>query len=131
VDAAVLTPCDSRLLVDRDTRGSFQALTGRISVTEGLLPFLRPSIVNDVLRLREEVDRFFADPSGSAAVLRDEEVDYVIAERSPALDSAEGLRRVGTADDLGVYEVEGSSSSRERPRPTGSAGYHCFRTVSS
>jgi hypothetical protein len=131
VDAAVLTPCDSRLLVDRDTRGSFQALTGRISVTEGLLPFLRPSIVNDVLRLREEVDRFFADPSGSAAVLRDEEVDYVIAERSPALDSAEGLRRVGTADDLGVYEVESSSSSRERPRPTGSAGYHCFRTVSS
>jgi hypothetical protein len=41
--AAVTTPCDSRLLVDRGrTRGSFQALTGRISITEGLEPFLRP-----------------------------------------------------------------------------------------
>jgi hypothetical protein len=131
LEAAVLTPCDSRLLVDRDTRGSFQALTGRISVTEGLLPFLRPSIVNDVLRLRETVDRFFASPSGSAAVLRDEEVDYVVAERSPELDGAEGLRLTATVKDVGVYEVEERSSSRELPRPTDSAGYRCFRTAPS
>jgi hypothetical protein len=127
--AAVLTPCDSRLLVDRGMHGSFQALTGRISVTEGLIPFLRPAILDDVLRLREATKQFFADPEGSARILREQEVDFVIAETTPALNAAGELELMSTVDGLAVYAVEGSPSSRDLPRPTESAGYHCFTGV--
>jgi hypothetical protein len=128
--AATLTPCDSRLLVDRATRGTFQALTGRISITEGLLPFLRPTILNDVLRLNEATDRFFAAPEGSARILSEQEVDFVIAEMNPALSATGELELVSTTvDGLAVYAVERAPSSRDLPRPTGSAGYHCFTEV--
>jgi hypothetical protein len=129
VRAAVLTPCDSRLLVDRDTHGTFQALTGRISVTEGLIPFLRPAILDDVLRLREATDQFFADPEGSARILSEQEVDFVIAEINPALDATGELELMRTVDGLAVYTVERAPSSRDLPRPPESAGYHCFTEV--
>jgi hypothetical protein len=127
--AAVLTPCDSRLLVDRATRGTFQALTGRISITEGLLPFLRPTVVNDVIRLQEATDQFFADPEGSARILSEQEVDFVIAEINPALDAPGELELMSTVDGLAVYAVERTPSSRDLPRPPESAGYHCFTDV--
>jgi len=131
VRAAVLTPCDSRLLVDQATHGTFQALTGRISVTEGLIPFLRPAILDDVLRLREATKQFFADPEGSARILHEQEVDFVIAETTPALNAAGGLELMSTVDGLAVYAVEGAPSSRDLPRPAESAGYHCFTEVPS
>ena len=40
--ARIATPCDARILPDISTRGSFQALTGRASLLEGLAPFLGP-----------------------------------------------------------------------------------------
>jgi hypothetical protein len=125
--AAVTTPCDSRLLVDRLTRGSFQALTGRISLTEGLAPFLRPAIVNDVLDVRRDAAAFFDDPEETSGILTEREVDYVIAEGPRALRNVPGLRLVGDFDGIEVYEVEDRSEKRALPRPDTSPGYHCFR----
>jgi hypothetical protein len=131
VQAAVQTPCDSRLLVDRITRGTFQALSGRISVTEGLVPFLRPTIVNDVLELRASTERFFLDPSRSSSILSHEEIDFVVARISPALDAAPGLQRVAAVAGLGVYRVKVRSLGGLLPRPSESPGYHCFRKAPS
>ena len=131
VQAAVQTPCDSRLLVDRITRGTFQALSGRISVTEGLVPFLRPTIVNDVLELRASTERFFLDPSRSSDILSDEEIDFVVARLSPALDAVPALQRVAAVAGLGVYRVETRSLGGRLPRPSESPGYHCFRKAPS
>jgi hypothetical protein len=131
VQAAVQTPCDSRLLVDRITRGTFQALSGRISVTEGLVPFLRPTIVNDVLELRASTERFFLDPSQSSGILADEEIDFVVAPISRALDAAPGLQRVAAVASLGLYRVEVRSLGGRLPRPSESPGYHCFRKAPS
>lgn len=131
VQAAVQTPCDSRLLVDRITRGTFQALSGRISVTEGLVPFLRPTIVNDVLELRASTERFFLDPSQSSGILADEEIDFVVARISPALDAAPELQRVAVVAGLGLYRVEVRSLGGLLPRPSNSPGYHCFRKAPS
>jgi len=131
VQAAVQTPCDSRLLVDRITRGTFQALSGRISVTEGLVPFLRPTIVNDVLELRASTERFFLDPKTYSGILADEEIDFVVAGISPALDAAPGLERVAAVAGLGLYRVEVRSPGGVLPRPSESPGYHCFRKAPS
>jgi hypothetical protein len=130
VTAAVTTPCDSRLLVGGGrTRGSFQSLTGRISLTEGLEPFLRPEIVNEVLNVRAATARFLRNPDRYANVLTEREVDFVIANRRAALDEARDLSFVREIDGVAVYEVLASDADRNLPRPPESAGYHCFHEV--
>jgi hypothetical protein len=123
--AAATTPCDSRLLVGRPrTRGSFQALTGRISITEGLEPFLRPSIVNSVLSVRDAATRFLHDPDEFSSVLRQYEVDFVLARESASLDQARELEFLREVDGISVYEVQADARST-LPRPTKSPGYDC------
>jgi hypothetical protein len=125
VAAAATTPCDSRLLVDRVTRGTFQALAGRISITEGLVPFLRPTLVNDVLALRRDTRAFFEDPENASDILAREEVDFVLSATRAKLRSASALRLVDEVDGVSVYEVQDSETSDMLPRPTESAGYDC------
>jgi hypothetical protein len=128
--AAATTPCDSRLLVGRQrTRGSFQALTGRISITEGLEPFLRPSIVNSVVSVRGAARRFLQEPNESSNVLRQYEVDYVLAPESASLDQARELAFVRNVNGVGVYKVQQDDVARTLPRPANSPGYHCSGRV--
>jgi hypothetical protein len=128
--AAVTTPCDSRLLVGGGrTRGSFQSLTGRISLTEGLEPFLRPLIVNEVLNVRAATKRFLRDPDRFSNVLSERDVDFVIARRSVAIDQARDLSLVREVDGLAIYDVLERDADRSLPRPPQSAGYHCFHEV--
>ena len=53
-------PCDARILPDRVTLGTFVAATGRVSVVEGMGPYLRPEMLHPVL----------ADVPARAPVLR-------------------------------------------------------------
>lgn len=131
VAAAASTPCDARLLVDRTTRGSFQALTGRISVTEGLVPFLRPTIVNSVLAVETRKHQFFRNPDRFARLLADEQVDFVLTRPRPALRLARSIRFVREVDGIAVYEVAEQRIAGTLPRPTQSPGYHCFSHVVS
>jgi hypothetical protein len=128
--AAGTTPCDSRLLVGRErTRGSFQALTGRISITEGLEPFLRPAIVNDVLEVRAATRRFLQEPNRFSNILTEREIDFVIARESPALNEARDLSLIRDVDGIGIYAVLHRDATKSLPRPSEAPGYHCFRRV--
>ena len=127
VAAAATTPCDSRLLLEHVSRGTFQSLAGRISVTEGLVPFLRPTVLNDVLALRGEARAFFTDPESGAGFLAREEVDYVLSTGRGALDRAPSLRLVGEVQGVNVYEVRLSQENARLPDADESPGYYCVR----
>jgi hypothetical protein len=130
IAAAATTPCDTRLLVDHVTRGSFQALAGRISVTEGLVPFLRPDLVNEAVALREESRAFFKSPEDSPRLLAREEVDFVLTTRADRLERADSLRFVREVDGVSVYEVDRTEGGERLPRPTASPGYDCLMSPS-
>lgn len=123
--AARDTPCNSRLLTPFTTRGTFQALTGRTAVREGLAVFLRPSILTQALAVQRAAASFYADPAANAGVLRSLAIDDVLAYRSaqPALDRLPQLRRTGTVGDVVAYRVLGPR--RPAARPAQAAGYPC------
>lgn len=119
------TSCDSRLLTPFTTRGSFQALTGRTAVREGLAVFLRPSILTQALAVQRAAASFYADPAANAGVLRSLAIDDVLAYRSsqPALDRLPQLRRTGIVGDVVAYRVLGPRQPAARPAQA--AGYPC------
>ncbi|MGN6378149.1 MAG: hypothetical protein ACTHNU_04295 [Gaiellales bacterium] len=120
------TPCNTRLLTPFTTRGSFQALTGRASVREGLMVFLRPDILTQALAVQRASARFYAHPAANAGLLRSLAIDDVLAYRSSqaALDRVQQLRRVGAIGDVLVYRVVGIPDA-SAPRPHDAPGYHC------
>jgi hypothetical protein len=80
-------PCNSRLLVDRLTLGTFAAQTGRVSVAEGMGPYLRPSELHTVLHLVLGAHAFFMDPAAHATFLRREMVNYVLVVKGVRVGS--------------------------------------------
>jgi hypothetical protein len=113
------TPCDARLLTNSRTVGAFQAVTGRISVTEGMGPFLRPIMLRRVINLFMDARRFFRDPSAEREFLVQRGVDYVVVSRGlaighpslvgavneQALESASFLEQVADTPEFTVYRV--------------------------
>jgi hypothetical protein len=73
------TPCGSRVVTNRRTLGAFEALTGRVNVSEGMGPFLRPDMLGDLVETMDDIHRLYADPSGNVDVLDRHGIDYVIA----------------------------------------------------
>src|SRR5689334_23077031 len=55
-------PCNARMLPDRVTLGTFNATTGRVSILEGMGPYLRPSMLHPVLDEVLGANAFFHDP---------------------------------------------------------------------
>jgi hypothetical protein len=127
--AALDTPCNSRLLTPFTTRGSYQALTGRAAVREGLMVFLRPSILTQALAVERAGRLFYAHPAANAGVLRTLAVDDVLAYRSSqaALDRLPQLRRTAAVGNVVVYRVRGRPDSAAA-RPSDAPGYHCVVT---
>src|SRR6202008_135214 len=64
--------------VDLLTLGPFAAETGRVSVAEGMGPYLRPSELHTVLHLVLGAHAFFMDPANHSAFLRRQTVNYVL-----------------------------------------------------
>jgi hypothetical protein len=141
---AANTPCDARLLPDRVTLGTFVAATGRVSVVEGMGPYLRPEMLHPVLDEVLRAHRFFQDPARGRAFLRREGVDYVIVVKGVRIGSMVGtlesgvdpaafagvgfLRQVHASPDLDVYRVRGSSrGGRSFPDPADHPGFTCLR----
>jgi hypothetical protein len=75
------TPCGSRLLVDQRTKGVVKVMTGRVGVLEGMGPFLRPAMLQDVVGRLLEARAFFKSPARNLAFLQREGVDYVVTLR--------------------------------------------------
>jgi hypothetical protein len=123
--ARVATPCNTRLLTPTKTRGSFQALTGRASMQEGLMVFLRPTLLAEALDIEARARRFYADPAANAALLRRWSIDYVLARPDQAkrlmqLPELSLRERVGP---VSVFAVAGAGA--DAPRPDDVPGYRC------
>jgi hypothetical protein len=88
-------------------------------------------VIDDVVELTEATKQFMRDPGTRSALLGQQEIDFVIARRTPALDDASTLRFQREVDGIGIYEVVDSPTARELPLPGEAPGYHCFREVPS
>jgi hypothetical protein len=135
-------PCGARILPDRVTLGTFAAATGRVSVVEGMGPYLRPEMLHTVLDLVLRAHRFFEHPAGGAAMLHRLGVDEVLVVKGVRIGSMVGtlesgvdpaafrsvpyLRRVHSSPVLDVYRVRGAAGG-SFPDPASMAGFHCER----
>jgi hypothetical protein len=135
-------PCAARILPDRVTLGTFAAATGRVSVVEGMGPYLRPAMLHTVLRTVLEAHRFFEHPAAGAALLRRLGVDEVLVVKGVRIGSMVGVLESGvdpaafpqvpyldlvhTSRVLDVYRVRGAGSGRF-PDPATAAGFSCQR----
>lgn len=133
-------PCDARLLASQRTGGTFQAMTGRVAVTEGMAPYLRPEMLGEVIELLFDSRAFFEDPARNEHVLDEYGIDFVLVakknylfDRKPALlgrfptervAEAEGLELVHESRLMDVYRVEDPSTA-EWPNPNEHPGYVC------
>jgi hypothetical protein len=128
--ARIATPCDARILPDISTRGSFQALTGRASLLEGLAPFLRPAVLRRTLVLTERARRFLHDPRGDIHFLAREHIDDVLVDRGGGrrwqrFDHTPGLRLVRQVGGVRVYRYTGTGAGTGGARPSDAPGYTC------
>jgi hypothetical protein len=113
------TPCDTRIIANTRTVGVFEAMTGRVSLTEGMGPFLRPTMLRQVLPLLMETRRFFRDPTGERDFLTRNGIDYVVVvgklpigfsrvigkTNEEAFRSATFLQRVEKTSAFTIYRV--------------------------
>jgi hypothetical protein len=72
------TSCRSRFLVNQRSEGTFTSLTGREALTEGMGPFLRPSVLPYVVKLLLSTRHFYHHPQSSEAFLRRHDINYVV-----------------------------------------------------
>jgi hypothetical protein len=114
------TPCDARILTNSRTVGIIRALTGRVSVLEGMGPFLRPAMLSDVVTLLLATRRFFADPAGNKQFLEQEGIDYIIVLK--------GLR-IGYPGSVGTIDPSLLSSVPFLKREVGTRGYDIYRVI--
>jgi hypothetical protein len=135
-------PCDARILPDRVTLGTFVAATGRVSVVEGMGPYLRPDMLHPVLDHVLAAHRFFEDPARGRRFLTREGVDYVIVVKGVRIGSMVGTLESGvdpaafagvrflhpllTSADADVYRVRGSRRGGF-PDPAEHPGFACTR----
>jgi hypothetical protein len=133
-------PCGARILPDKVTLGTFVAATGRVSVVEGMGPYLRPQMLHTVLDRVLAAHRFFQHPEGQAGLLRRLGVDEVLVVKGVRIGSMVGtldsgvdpaafrsvpyLRLIHSSPLLDVYQVRGMSGGTF-PDPDSMAGFHC------
>jgi hypothetical protein len=128
--ARVATPCNSRLLATVNSKGAFQALTGREDVLEGMAPFLRPGILRTTVRMVHEARRYLLHPVTDGAYLAREHIDDVLVGRGlgagwKAFGRAPSLRFVRQVADVRVYRYTGPGAGTGGVRPDDAPGYTC------
>lgn len=133
-------PCDARILSNRRTGGTIQALTGRTGILEGMGPHLRPQFLLEAVGLLQDANRFYQHPASNVGFLEREVVDYVLLIRRPdeaSLRSAEAnygifdklsfLELVAETSDADLYRVVGLDNAADAPRPDDFPGFRCGR----
>ena len=136
-----MTDRQKRLALLAALLGTFVAATGRVSVVEGMGPYLRPEMLHPVLADVLRAHRFFERPAGGRRFLRREGVDYVIVVKGVRIGSMVGtldsgvdpaglagvdfLRPVYTSPDADVYRVRGSGRLSGFPDPADYSGFMC------
>ena len=88
---------DARIITSRRTAGTFEAAVGRVSITEGMTPFLRPAMLKGVVNLLLEARSFFLYPVTKRYFLKRQNVSFVVFIKGNALGSQGHL--LGDADE--------------------------------
>jgi hypothetical protein len=136
------TPCDARILPNVHSEGVFEALSGRVAVLEGATPFLRPVILEPIVRLLLQARDFFHDPGSHEAFLTAQGVDYVVmlaaghvgyretigTPDGAAIARLPSLHQVFTNDGMTIYRVTSNRGARRWPDPNAYPGYECRRS---
>lgn len=118
-EVARVVPCDARMLTNVRSAGSWEALTGRRSLTEGLAPYLRPEITGQVLSTLIGAKTFFGEPTANQAYLESHDVDYIVVLRpdlrvgswrpfetdAPAIADLPGVEEVSSSPTVTIYSV--------------------------
>jgi hypothetical protein len=135
------TPCDARFLPNAHSEGVFEALTGRVAILEGATPFLRPNILQPIVRLLLQARDFFHDPQSHEGFLRAQAVDYVVVlsgghvayresigtTNGTALARLVSLQPVFTNQGMTIYRVTATPPPVGRSNPADYPGYDCRR----
>jgi hypothetical protein len=95
---ADVVPCDVRMLVNSRTAGTWEAMTGRRAVTEGMAPFLRPNVMGRVLRVLVGANEFFEDPQANRSFLARERVQYLVIVKPGLWLGSRGARAPAAGD---------------------------------
>ena len=131
---ADVVPCGARMLPNGRTAGTWEALTGRRSVLEGLAPYLRPEIMGRVLPVVIGAREFFRDPGANRAFLARNRVEYVVIVRRDvwlggrpdvflgtrdlsSFESLSGLREVSRTSLVTVFAVGSQRGADEGGHP--------------
>lgn len=132
-------PCNARILADQRTVGTFRGMTGRVGILEGMGPFLRPAMLEEIVDLLLSARAFFEDPAGRSDFLVDQGVDYIVLYKdidvgyagpvSPRgaapLPDVPFLRLIHQGPHVEIYRVEGLPHRTGFPDPSGYPGYRC------
>ena len=132
---AGVVPCGARMLPNARTAGSWEAVTGRRSIIEGMAPYLRPEVMAHVLPLLVDSREFFRDPRGESRLPRAGTGRLRRVRPTGPLDRDRGrshpdrrrpsrppgrcpeLRPVLEDDQVSVFAVGGEASAEAGPQP--------------
>jgi hypothetical protein len=142
-------PCEGRILSDRRSLATFELLTRRAGVLEGMGPYLRPTELVAAIRQMLTARQFFEDPSAGYNYLRENGVAAVVLTNdlvpiggtgykvgptpAPDLSQVPFLHEVAHSDALTVYTVDGfqPSWSAKFPSVVGRPGFQCVQPSSA
>jgi hypothetical protein len=133
-------PCDARILTNQRTVGFIRAMTGRASILEGMGPFLRPDMLDDVVGLTLGARAFYEGPERNSSYLEEHGVGYVFALKTirigfpgpvvevvdpSLLQGVPFLEPVYSSPVFDAYRVVGLADPAGFPDPTDYPGYTC------
>jgi hypothetical protein len=100
-------PPHARLVTNRRTAGTFAATVGRVSITEGMTPYLRPAMLKTVVDLLIDVRHLFKYPETARhrAFLEKERVGYVVFIKENILGSDNDVPINFPLDENALEEV--------------------------
>lgn len=133
-------PCEGRVLANRRTLGTFETMSGRAGVLEGMGPHVRPAVlvlaIKEIFRARD----FYLDPVANARYLDERGVAAVLVARSPnrfggygglprvkphGFDDVPFLRRAYQNEAGTVYLVRRFRPNTSLPEVAGRPGFDC------
>ena len=75
---ADIVPCNTRMLSNARTAGTWEAWTGRRAVTEGHAPYLRPGVLERILPVLVGANEFWSDPQAHRDFLTRQRIEYLV-----------------------------------------------------
>lgn len=133
-------PCEGRVLANRRTLGTFETMSGRAGVLEGMGPHVRPAVLGRAIKEIFRARDFYLDPIANARYVDERGIAAVLVARSPnrfggygglprvkphGFDDVPFLRRAYQNDAGTVYLVRGFRPNPSLPEVAGRPGFDC------